>query len=127
MKYLKKFNEEQDHNHVEMEGGGLKCDNTECNWEDQSISIGNYAQYINYPCPQCGENVLTQEDFDEVQNMISNMGVVNQFSQEELDELEKSIMSGLSPDQMDKILDLKNLFDKNDGRVNFDDIKDINK
>jgi len=48
---------------------GLKCDNPECDYKDEDIPGSDYEQYINKPCPDCGENLLTQDDYDKVQKI----------------------------------------------------------
>lgn len=53
----------------------ITCDNPTCDytivnetrdWETET------KQYINMPCPKCGENLLTQEDYD-TSKMLQNM------------------------------------------------------
>jgi len=41
---------------------GLKCDNPLCNYEDPDIPFEEYI--VGQPCPNCGSNLLTQEDYD---------------------------------------------------------------
>lgn len=57
--------------------GGLKCDNPDCNYRDDSIKLEQYEDYINEPCPVCGSPLLTQEDYDQVQNILSLVAFVN--------------------------------------------------
>jgi len=49
---------------------GIKCDNPECNWKDDTVKQEEYPQYVNKPCPCCGENLMTEECFKEVQKAI---------------------------------------------------------
>lgn len=42
---------------------GLKCDNPECNYKDETIQYSEYKNYINYPCPCCGSPLLTKKDY----------------------------------------------------------------
>lgn len=39
---------------------GLKCDNKECDYQDDTIRYEEYKKYINAPCPKCGHNLLTR-------------------------------------------------------------------
>ena len=48
---------------VEVEVHGLKCDAEGCDYEDLSITSEDYADYVNAPCPKCGANLLTPEDY----------------------------------------------------------------
>lgn len=44
-------------------GGGLKCDNPDCDWIDMSIESKDYRKWLNAPCPKCGSNLLTDADY----------------------------------------------------------------
>ena len=51
---------------VEITISGIKCDNEDCDYHDDSVDRDNYPAYVNKPCPECGANLLTQEDYDTV-------------------------------------------------------------
>ena len=51
---------------VEITISGIKCDNEDCDYRDDSVSRDNYPAYVNKPCPECGDNLLTQADYDTV-------------------------------------------------------------
>ena len=52
-------------NVVEIVGGGLKCDNPNCEWHDDSIKVEDYKDWVNVPCPSsCGSNLLTEDDYN---------------------------------------------------------------
>ncbi len=40
---------------------GMKCDH--CTWKDMSVQVKDYSNYLNKPCPVCGSNLLTEEDW----------------------------------------------------------------
>lgn len=40
---------------------GLKCDNINCDWARTDIRQKDHKQWIDVPCPKCGENVLTKK------------------------------------------------------------------
>lgn len=48
---------------------GLKCDNPSCDYKDDAIDSEDYAKWIGCPCPKCGENLLTVEDYLAVRRM----------------------------------------------------------
>jgi hypothetical protein len=50
---------------------GLKCDF--CNWRDDSIPYSKYAASIGKPCPSCGANLLTKEEFDKCEKIINRV------------------------------------------------------
>lgn len=47
---------------------GLKCDY--CSWRDDSIPYSDYPAHIGKPCPECGTDLLTKEEFDACEQMI---------------------------------------------------------
>lgn len=50
-------------NALDIQMGGLKCDNPKCDYVDMSISYTDYKNWINAKCPKCGEILLTEEDY----------------------------------------------------------------
>ncbi len=48
-------------NKATLEYTGLKCDN--CDYKDENIDRSEFENYINRPCPECGENLLTFNDY----------------------------------------------------------------
>lgn len=56
---------------VTVNSGGLKCDTTGCDWRDPNISLTNFASYVDFPCPKCGASVLTQDDYEAVQMVMT--------------------------------------------------------
>ena len=43
---------------------GIKCDS--CDYKDDSVDRENYLEYVNKECPDCGNILLTQREYDEV-------------------------------------------------------------
>jgi len=44
----------------------IQCDNTMCDYHiinETKNPNENIEQYLNKPCPKCGENLLTEEDY----------------------------------------------------------------
>lgn len=99
MKHLKKFNEM---NNIDMNISGLKCDS--CGFSDDSVKLEDYEKSIGRPCPECGESLLTQEDYDGVMQMVQAVEMLNGFSQEDLD----AIANNLSEEEIDGALDMMN-------------------
>jgi hypothetical protein len=62
---------------IEMTGGGLKCDNPDCDWIDMSIPMKDYKKWINAPCPKCGSNLLTKQDYKMVKVLNGFVRVIN--------------------------------------------------
>lgn len=54
----------------DVEISGLKCDNPSCDYVDPTIHVEDYEKYVNAPCPKCGANLLTEQDYQIVQKML---------------------------------------------------------
>lgn len=51
--------------------GGIKCDR--CSYRNESVGIESYPDWINRPCPLCGENLLTEKDYVAFQNILKTI------------------------------------------------------
>jgi hypothetical protein len=87
-----------------MEVGGLKCDNPDCEWNDMSIPFSDYEKSINKTCPECGENLLTQENYDQIIQIKQTMELLASYSEDEIN----ALVANLSEDEMDQALDMMN-------------------
>ena len=47
---------------MEVKFSELKCDH--CTYRDNSVTFDQYKDSIGRPCPECGNSLLTQEDYD---------------------------------------------------------------
>lgn len=83
---------------------GLKCDNTQCSWEDMSIPFEEYKNNIDVPCPMCGESILTKDDYEETSRLIKSIIVSSKIDPEVI----KNHLNNMSPEEMDKMLDTMN-------------------
>ena len=48
---------------MEIKYSGLKCDTEGCGYKDETIERKDFEISINKPCPNCGGNLLTFEDY----------------------------------------------------------------
>lgn len=78
-----------------IDNGGLKCDNPKCDWTDKTITLDNYKDWLNVPCPKCGENVLTEEDYTNSEIMRLSVKFIQSMSSKELEAFNK--MTALTP------------------------------
>lgn len=69
-------------NSLKINIGGIKCDNKECGFNDMTVLFEDYANWLNKPCPKCGSNLLTQQDFDTVKILMDITEIVNECSPE---------------------------------------------
>ena len=58
---------------------GIQCDNPKCDFKKENISFEEYPQWLNKPCPICGENLLTDEDYNTVKMMVSITAMANKI------------------------------------------------
>lgn len=42
---------------------GVVCDNPQCDWKNESVDTLQMALLVNHPCPKCGQNILTADDY----------------------------------------------------------------
>ena len=56
---------------------GLKCDNPDCDFRDDTINAEDYEKWLNVPCPKCGSNLFTQKDYNALIGMMKIVKFVN--------------------------------------------------
>lgn len=62
---------------IVYEGAFLQCDTKGCDHIEKTPDYG--PQYIGMPCPKCGANLLTQEDFDAAQPMYAAIEILKKM------------------------------------------------
>jgi ssDNA-binding Zn-finger/Zn-ribbon topoisomerase 1 len=72
---------------IELSGGGIKCDNPNCDYRDESISWDDYEstikEFLDKPCPKCGSPLLSKEDADSIRNLHRAIDKLNNLTEEE--------------------------------------------
>lgn len=63
---------------VELNIYGIKCD--ACDYYDMSVKVDEYPKWINKPCPKCGENLLTEADYNNVKMLMEITKIVNKVT-----------------------------------------------
>lgn len=66
---------------VEFKTNGLKCDY--CDWEDETIAYEEMQNHLNTPCPKCGENILTEEQYVMLKDIKNLSDYINNLSEED--------------------------------------------
>jgi len=56
---------------------GIKCDH--CDFINMEVLVEEYPEWLNKPCPICGENLLTQDDYDKVQVFRDMANMMNEI------------------------------------------------
>ena len=104
-------------NNIEITQWGIKCDNPECEFVDNTVKFEQYPQYINKGCPHCGDNLLTKADYENAVALRSVANLINKFSPDELDKLTEGMnFTELKDNPLFQDVDLSD-FDENDGGV----------
>lgn len=62
---------------IELNVSGIKCD--ACPYEDKTVRADTYEKWVNRPCPDCGENLLTEKDYKTVLRIQKIVRVVNRI------------------------------------------------
>lgn len=78
---------------IEMKNGGIKCDNPYCNFRDDSAKVEDCKQWLNKPCPKCGQNLLTEKDYLNTLLLIGMTKIINNIFPEVDDDEKISTMA----------------------------------
>lgn len=65
---------------IQVQANGLVCDNPNCDYEKRDIAMQDYGAWIGALCPDCGEPLLTQEQYDLMQDVLSIVNTVNEMA-----------------------------------------------
>ena len=59
----------------------IVCDNTDCKYEIpySEEEEKNIYKYINRSCPECGENLLTYEDYVQNEKILKTINWINKY------------------------------------------------
>lgn len=63
---------------IEYKGSEIVCDNPVCDYSVQTRKE-HYADFLNQPCPKCGENLLTEKDYKSVLSLFKFVDFVNRW------------------------------------------------
>jgi hypothetical protein len=95
---------------MEVSVSGIKCDAEECDYIDESITVEDYPNWLNKPCPECGANLLTQDDLNFVELMFGVANLVNEMypevSEEERVEMPIHLDGSGVPTNLDEIQEI---------------------
>lgn len=69
---------EQENKTMTLNISGIKCDH--CDYSDMEVEAVDYPDWLNRPCPKCGENLLTDSDYQTVLHMTEVARLVNSLS-----------------------------------------------
>ena len=69
---------------------GIKCNNIDCKFVDPTAKL---EDYVNKPCPECGEVFFSEQDLIVLQNMEGMMNTMRQIPG--FKQIEESLMSSM--------------------------------
>jgi predicted nucleic-acid-binding Zn-ribbon protein len=72
---------------------GIKCDNKDCDYKNEDISVSDYEKWLNKPCPKCGSNLLTQADYEATKALIALTETLNDVILQAEDDEKMAIVS----------------------------------
>lgn len=60
----------------------VECDNPSCDYKVENkegtfTGMESYDEYLNKPCPKCGENLLTEEDYQTAKKLFEIVEFLN--------------------------------------------------
>jgi len=62
---------------IDLKIKGIKCDNPDCDFKDDSVVFEDYKVWLDRPCPKCGANLLTEADLKAVKKLRRFVIIVN--------------------------------------------------
>ena len=66
---------------VTLDITGIKCDAEGCDYHSNE-QIDDYSEWLDRPCPLCGESLLTQADLEAVTEMNAAIELLNSVAGE---------------------------------------------
>lgn len=60
----------------------IVCDNPKCDYKVENPTKNAFAdisEYVNKPCPKCGENLLTEKDYYDSLVLLKIVGNINKW------------------------------------------------
>lgn len=92
-------------NAIGLEIHGIQCD--ACDYKDETVNVEDYENWVNKPCPECGANLLTEADYQNVQFLIQIAAMANSFLPPLQEDEEVATMTVSMNGTGDMILDIK--------------------
>ena len=69
---------------IEVQASGLVCDNPECDYRKDDIAVENYGAWVGALCPDCGEPLLTEEQYEDMQAVLEIVNGLNEIAEDPL-------------------------------------------
>ena len=108
-------NEKKETKNIKHMFCGLVCDNPNCDYENPEVAFEDFKDWVDRPCPKCGENLLTEEDYHISQALNSFTELFNLIPKDSLEkylEERKNNLSEQDSGEFRKLLDEMGVKDK---------------
>ena len=60
---------------IEIKESGIMCDNLKCDFEDRTLILKRH--HIGMTCPRCNSNMLTEEEFNSLEQLRELTKIIN--------------------------------------------------
>ena len=58
---------------------GIKCDNENCDYTKEDVGLEDYPDYVEKPCPKCGQDLFTTKDYKTVSDIIKAIDLCGDY------------------------------------------------
>lgn len=89
----------------DLSEGNIKCDNSSCDYVVNNVKWEDTESYLNKPCPKCGENLLTEEDYEIFNFFMKGMNALSNIPKETLDNFYDSVIPEEIKQKISEILE----------------------
>lgn len=80
-------------NALELQVLGIKCDNENCDYKNEDVKVGEFDEWLNKPCPECGENLLTEADLKAMKFLLKITNFLNRILPKPKESDKKAVMN----------------------------------
>jgi hypothetical protein len=97
----------ENNEHIQSVGSGLNCDNESCDYTNKAVDSKDYKDWIGRPCPECGDNLLTEEDHLAFLMLENAKDIINSMSIEDLEGIAGALGVAMPDPKSDKVVGLR--------------------
>lgn len=65
---------------ITIEANGLKCDEEGCGYRNPNVQLQDMSAWIGALCPDCGSPLLTETQYESMQDVLELVGVINSMA-----------------------------------------------
>lgn len=80
-------------NALELQVLGIKCDNKNCDYKNENVRYDEFEEWLNKPCPKCGETLLTEKDLKTMRFLLKITNFLNKILPKQKENDEKAVMN----------------------------------